>query len=392
MPQIHTYSPLILAVNWRSEICTDNQLRLAELQGVLASVNGITIHANDWPIGYGDLAHDNLPLFFQPTARITLDEACRETDVSEMALYIYDDCIAIAYIVFNHPAHLLPNDGQISRRSDELIALYASELCQTLFQAKSGKLFIAAKDYIVMKSLNQQHLKYGKLLWTARTAVGNTDWDVSSWLGENVSDANHLFIGSGNSWLKQAQQLSDFNRIMIFAQFHAAIFDLYENILNQSLKDFTRFSDKNMMKESDMQRHQTLIDHLDYININFSSACYGTQSIRREMLQQFQTSWQVAEQQQRIEKLADLVQQRLLRLKQDAIRQQNKFTQGLLGFLGALGLLGLVMDIKSFSHSFHSNQESTLLSLFADLSPDLLLFVTLSLVLVVSIIIYRNHE
>ncbi len=390
MTNIHTYSPISLAINWRSEICTDNAIRLQELQEILNDCSDISIAGIDWPLGYGDLNHDNLPLFFQPVAVISLIEACLEPDIKQADLYIYDDCCAVAHIVFADIANDSPNDVALSKRTEEIINVYAKSVCQTVFQATSRQAFIGVNDYVVMKSLDNIALQHGRVLWTARTHIGQADWDIETWLGEYHCSSDYLRIGSGNSWLINPSLGEHFHRVMLFAQYHSAIYSQYESMLNTSLNAFNRFSQQIVMKDSDIQRHQTLVDHLDYININYSSACYGTQSTRREMLQHFQNSWQIDEQQQRIVKLAELVQQRLQRLKQDSLRQQNKITQGLLGFLGALGVIGLLFDLKSFSHSIDDN--SPIMALLADISPDVLLGGAMLIAMAVSLLVYRNHE
>ena len=390
MSEIHTYSPVSLAINWRSEICTDNQTRFNELRDILADCTDVSIEPIDWPLGYGDLQHDNLPLFFQPAAIIQLLAADQDNDIKSADLYVYDDCVAVAHVVYDTAEEECPDDALLSKRTSSLIGKYGNSLFQCLYNTNSKPTFMGVDDYVVMNNLDPASLERGHVLWTARTHIGSAQWDIDAWLGEYHSNSDVLCLGSGNSWLINPALQEHFHRVMLFAQYHAAIFNQYESMLNNSLNTFNRFSSKIAMNDTDIQRHQTLVDHLDYININYSSACYGTQSIRREMLLQFENAWQTTAQQQRIDKLAELVQQRLQRLRQDALRHQNKMTQGLLGFLGALGVIGLLFDLKSFSHSMDSH--SPVMATLADMSPDALLGGALIIVVAVSFLLYRNHE
>lgn len=138
--------------------------------------------------------------------------------------------------------------------------------------------------------------------------------------------------------------------------------------------------------------HQYRNDHIDFISIQYSAAQAGMQGKRRLLLAQFDNAWQVKEQEHRLQQLAQLVQKRLDRLVDESRRAQTRSIQTLLAFLGALSLLALVVDLASLSNDIEHSDTLGILDVFALISAENVLSITVLVVVMLTALFYKNHE
>jgi len=81
--KLETYSPVIVPINWQSELIIDNHQRLSFLIKHFSHIESLTINSSTWPMGYGSLEHDNLPMFYQPAAIFNIAGFITEYDVEK---------------------------------------------------------------------------------------------------------------------------------------------------------------------------------------------------------------------------------------------------------------------------------------------------------------------
>jgi hypothetical protein len=394
---VYTFSPICLPVNWQTELVTDAEEKYRTLQDLLAKFPGVDIQPCRWPMGYGSLAHDSLPVFYQAAAEISLPSMMQEDDVLGASLFCYDNCLAVLVVELQTSVDLDNiDDLAISQRIETLATGYLQPLLCFLYEQESRGRLIAPASYKVYAD-TKTTLCEGRPLWVARMLVQSpslTADHYQAWL-QNVDDASDLFLlGSGNSLLCDYAHLADIQRVMVLSQFHAALMLRTESLLDKTLTQFNGayFEQTHSQLHDSVDLHQYRNDHIEFISIQYSAAQAGTQGRRRQLLAQFDSAWQVPEQEQRLQQLAQLVQKRLDRLVDASRRAQTRSIQTILTFLGGLSLLALVVDLASLSNDMEHNETVGILDLFSLLSAENVLSVTVLIVVLLTAYFYRNHE
>ena len=51
-----------------------SQFSYSLLKNYLSTIKGVNIKPNNWPMGFGSLEHDNLPLLYQPSAILEVED------------------------------------------------------------------------------------------------------------------------------------------------------------------------------------------------------------------------------------------------------------------------------------------------------------------------------
>lgn len=386
-----------MPVNWQTELVTSADEKCRQLSGLLADFPGIAINPCRWPMGYGSLAHDNLPVFYQVAAEISLLAMMQEDDVANATLFCYDNCLAVLAIDLQTSADLNSlDDLAVSQRVEALATRYLKPLLSCLYDQEGGGRLIAPASYKVYAD-TRATLCDGKPLWVARMLVqspGLTPDHYRAWL-QNVDDGSDmLLLGSGNSLLCDPALLADVQRVMVLSQFHAALMLRTESLLDKTLTQFNGayFAKNNAQLHDSIDLHQYRNDHIEYISIQYSAAQAGMQGRRRQLLAQFDHAWQVPEQEQRLQQLAQLVQQRLDRLMETSRRAQTRSIQTVLTFLGALSLLALVVDLADLSNNMEHRSTLGILDIFTLLSAENVLSVTVLIVVLLTAYFYKSHE
>lgn len=394
----YTFSPICVPVNWQTELITNADEKFNELSNLLKDLPNITVNPCLWPMGYGSLEHDNLPLFYQPTAIIALLSMMQEEDVVDSKLYCYDNCLAILSINLQTSFDLDNiDDLAISQRIEALSEKYLKPILSHLYEQKSTGHLITPKAYKFYAD-SQATLCDAKPLWVARMLVKKTKLSPShyqQWL-LNIDDTSDIFLlGSGNSLLCDPKYLADAQRVMMLSQFHAALMLRTEELLKQTLTQFngSYFKNENLSNlQESIELHQYRNDHIEFINIQYSSAQAGMQGKRRQLLSQFTNAWNINEQEQRLQKLAKLVQGRLDRFIDNKKRQQARGIQTVLTFLGALSLVAIVIDLASLNNNLKHNDIMGILDIFTLVPPENVLNITIFVVVLLTAYFYKNHE
>jgi hypothetical protein len=398
MLNFETYSPINIPVNWQSELIIDNEQRYSLLQKYLSPISSVVVKPNDWPVGYGSLEHDNLPVLYQPAAIIEIPKLTNEQDVSHAQFYIYDNCLAILNLRLKVDSDITNiDDLAISKRIEELSEKYFAPILKQLYSLKAELPLMKPSDYKFFNN-DIDELTNGKPLWVARMLTqgkGLPAESYANWLKSVDSKTDYLQLGSGNSLLTEQQYFSDVNRIMIMSQFHVALMERIESLLKDNLKKFNiNYYNKNKLASlgKTVTEQQYRNDHIEYINIQVSAATAGVQGKRRELLQQFNLAWGFNEQRERVDQLTDLTQARIDRSLQDKLRQQNRGIQTLLAFLGSLGLISLVIDLVSIEGEVNHKDTTGLLDLFNFISAESFISLTAIIVILFTLYVYKNHE
>lgn len=394
----YTFSPICVPVNWQTELVNTANHKFDVLSKILELFPDIEIKPCEWPMGYGSLEHDNLPLFYQPAAVISLLSMKQENDVCEAKLYCYDNCLAILSVNLK-TSYNLDNidDLAISQRVEHLARLYLQPILKHLYEHTCSGQLISPKSYKFYAD-TEDTLCSGEPLWVARMLVKPPKLSTAhykAWL-QNVDDVSEIFhLGSGNSLLCEPDDLLNIQRTMVLSQFHAAVMLRTEELLKQTLTKFNgayfQKSKVNGLEES-VELHQYRNDHIEFINIQYSVAQSGVQGKRRALLSQFDNAWQIEEQQKRLGRLAELVQKRLDRFVIHNNRLQTRSIQTLLTFLGALSLVGLVADLASLSVGIKHQKSFGVLDVFTLISAEHVLNLTIFIVVLLTAYFYRNHE
>jgi hypothetical protein len=395
---VDTYSPLIVPVSWQSERVADNAQRFALLCSCLEGVTGISVHPCEWPMGYGSLAHDLLPVFYQPVCVMEITGLAAREDVEHCALYVYDDCLAVLHLrlrVAAEPAQL--DDLAITRHVEALCEEEMRPVLRQVYRLPARPPLVAPGDYRLF-TFDEADLTAGRPLWVARmltAADGHSEERYSGWLQNVEEETEYLLLGSGNSLLRDRRYFSDVHRMMVFSQFRAALVNRIENLLEENLGLFNAsYYDKRVEASlyASLRAHQFRNDHIEFLEIQYSSARTGVQGPRRRILRQIDSAWETDEQGERIGRLAGLVQTRLDRMLNNKLRRQNRAIQTLLGFLAALGLSSLMVDLVGIQGDIQHASTVGSLDVFSYVAAENVLNLTFLVVILTTLYFYRSHE
>lgn len=394
---IYTFSPICVPINWQTERVTSTKEKCRVLSGLLDKFPGVAVKPCQWPTGYGSLEHDNLPVFYQVAAEVSLLAMMQEDDVANAALYCYDNCLAVLAVDLQTAADLNDiDDMAITRRIEALAARYLQPMLSQLYDQQGTGNLIAPKSYKVYAD-TRESLCCGEPLWVARMLVqspGLATEHYHDWLQGVDDSSDEYMLGSGNSLLCDPAHLTDIQRVMVLSQFHAALMLRTESLLEKTLTQFNAayFDRQKVQLQESVDLHQYRNDHIEFISIQYSAAQSGMQGKRRQFLAQFDNAWQVQGQGQRLQQLAQLVQTRLDRLVDESRRAQTRSIQTLLAFLGALSLLALVVDLAGLSIDLEHSDTLGILDLFTLVSTETVLSITVLVVVLLTALFYKNHE
>jgi hypothetical protein len=398
MLNFEIYAPIHIPINWQSELITNNEQRYALLQRHLLAINGVNTKPHDWPMGYGSLEYDNLPVLYQPCAVLEIPATEAEQDISHVKLYVYDNCLAVLNLRLTVSEDIANvDDLVVSKRVEEISYKYLSPILKMIYLLIPDSPLINPRDYRFFNN-DKEELTNAKPLWVARMLTQGKQCSAEyylDWLKNVDTQTEFLKLGSGNSLITNEQHLSDVHRIMVMSQFHAALMYRIEGLQKDDLKKFNgSYYNKNELPslDSSFTSQQYRNDHIEYINIQISAAAAGVQGIRRELLQQFNVAWGFDEQRERINQLTNLTQARIDRLVQGKLRQQNRSIQTLLAFLGSLGLISLIVDLIGVEKDVSHDDTSGLLDLIQLTPAEHLLSLTVIIVIIFTLYFYKNHE
>lgn len=398
MLKFEIYAPINVPINWQSELVIDNEQRYSLLKNYLSTIKGVNIKPNNWPMGFGSLEHDNLPLLYQPSAILEVEDFETEDDISHSNIYVYDNCLAILNLGLIVNTNIINiDDFGITERVEELSKKHLEPILKLIYLSTTKPPLINPRDY---KFFNNEKLELtnAKPLWVARMLTQDkniTSKHYIDWLKSVDSGSEFLKLGSGNSLLTNDKYFLNVHRIMVMSQFHAALMNRIENLLKENLKKFNgNYYNKKVLNSlsSSFSNQQYRNDHIEYINIQVSTAASGIQGSRRELFQQFNLSWQFNEQQERVNQLTSLVQARIDRLLQSKLRQRSRSIQTLLSFLGSLGLISLIVDLISVENDVNHDDTLGLLDLIKLLPAESLIGLTVLIITLLTFYFYKNHE
>ena len=395
---IFSYSPICVPLNWQTECLINSEERFPLIKELLSEDTSLSVVENSWAMGYGNLTCDNLPLLYQPAAVIKPANLLAEPDVIDGAVYCYDNCLAILFIELKIEENLDSlDDSNITQRIETLSQTFISPILERLYYYPGGGKLIAQQKYQFFDD-TKDTLCNAKPLWVARTLVKHPDIAETayfSWLKNIDERSDSLLLGSGNSLILDSEAIQDVHRVMILSQFQSALMARTEDLLKRTLREFnSAYFNKSMVNQLNegITIHQQRNDHIEFINIQFSASVAGVQGIRRSLLSQFQAAWLFDEQQERINKLSSLIQERLNRSISQQLSKQNRGIQTLLTFLGSLGLVGLVIDLISLNASTDHVKTHGLLDIVSYFSTENLLSISLLMIVVFTWYFYRNYK
>jgi hypothetical protein len=240
MTIIHTYSPVTLALNWQSELISHQDERLQIMKELFVDSN-VTVNAPAWPMGYGSLDHDNLPILYQPSAMLTFEKQPLPDTVKHCALYCYDNCLAVLHIELNMQSDVDElDDMAITEHVNTLSDTLLKSVLQTLYDQTKYTRLIPVKRYRFYTP-KELALLSAKPVWVARMVQCEQSVSESAytaWLKNIDVASDELWLGSGNHLLRHSDAFDDVHRMMVLSQFHVALASRIEDLLKHTLKKF----------------------------------------------------------------------------------------------------------------------------------------------------------
>lgn len=386
---IYTFSPILIPVSWKSELVKSIDDKYNTLKSIFMDL-GYFSNKCDWPIGYGSLEYDKLPVFFQPTSYIDLNTSDWNGAIKS-ELYIYDDCISVLYMEID----LDLSDIEVSDYVERYAKKELSGLFYSLFEYDDIGCFISPKKYETFK-IDKIELCSSVPKWVARTRISSyEDCEFENWLPCIDSKSDSVLLGSGNSVVLNDDCFFDFKRVMIFFQFYYTLMNNSEDLLKDILRNFNSNFYASSMKERYVENYkvvQYLNDHIEYVEIQFSSSIAGMQGKRRAISDQFVEAWKIDDLQNRVSKYTCLVQQRIEREIDRKRRVASKRIQTALTMIGVLSLLSIVLDLSTFNREFKNGYIISVLKIFDYLKEEMMLNIVFLVSFVLVFVFYRRYD
>lgn len=447
--KIRTLSPV------RSPISADSERRAAEaLLGhpahyeVGASPPGIipdsrALEEFEWPWanGYGTLAHDNLPVFFQPFSCYHVkihEDVCSENllsllkehsgEVETCCLYLYDDTVALLQVdvVFEATAG---NLGLLleSHELDRALSGFAKSLYQDMiypefrkYVSRFGKKSSRSLEPSLSRLRNPNELTVFRdvaftrtkapesyVLWTGRYIVASPDI-LDSALGDSLcrwvsysGSKTALFedrqiVGSGNILVlnddPEAAGESWFRGLSI-CQYYNAILSIYGGVLKSSYSKLNEYVDaprrKNQKLNTLMRDITRSLDHLEFTRLEFNDAVVGVQAERAKVVQVACDAWKLEELIGSALERTNLIRSKITRLLEARKSEQNRSVELILSGIGGVALIDLFISLTTASRDLREDDIPGILDAFLWLQPDGSIALSTALLVLISAYIYH---
>lgn len=398
MIEVDTYAPILVPINWQSERVYDRSERITIINRLMSQISHVLVDSDEWGVGYGSLEHDNLPLMYQPSVILRLAELEAEDDLSNAKLYIYDNCIAVLHlrILVNSGIEGI-NDLAITNRVEGVSKKHIAPILSEIYELRVNYPLIQPSKYRFF-NFDKESLTSARPFWVARMITKKEKLPISmymDWLVKVDQESAYLLLGSGNSLMTDLEFREDVHRIMVLSQFHSALMVSVETLLKEGLNKFNSeyYRSRNSSSlDSSLKEVQYKNDHIEFVNIQMSSVVSGVQGRRREILKQFVNAWEFSAQRERIQSLIDLNQNRIDRLLQRKLRNQNRSIQTLLAFLGSLSLVSLMVDLIDLNNDIEHDSTVGLLDFIGSIPAENLLGLSGLIVVFLTLYFYLNHE
>ncbi|RBW49972.1 hypothetical protein [Marinobacter sp. F3R11] len=394
-----------------------------------------------WTNGYGTLAHDSLPKFFQPfdcydintsdlpdqsenLGRITKDwsgeiEACQ--------LFLYDDTIALLRLdVLIRVDDPTLDDLIASGSLDRTLSDGTGDIYRTLiypsFQVYCKEF---PRRFGKNKSTPEQELRDpnqltvfkdvrfdsntapdNHVLWTGRCIVISPD-ELSHPIGEklrhwvsysgSIEDLSHQrhYVGSGNILVVDEEpeaNRQDWFRGLSICQYYNAILFIYGSILKSSYSQLTDMLGARRTRNSELNRLMgdiTLsLDHLEFTRLEFNEARVGVQGDRTDIVEDTCAAWKLDKLITGTLERTDLIRSRIARLLDARKSRVDKTVELILAGIGGVALVELFISLTTTARSLPIDDFPGILDIFLWLPPNGAIALSSLLLLMIFIYIY----
>ncbi|MBJ6136688.1 hypothetical protein [Marinobacter litoralis] len=440
--RIATLSPV------RSPISANSEHRAAKaLQGGSGEARRRLLPASDallpfdwpWANGYGTLAHDSLPVFFQPFDCYEIDHAAaRERsenlaricddwngEIESCQLFLYDDTVALLRLdvmiqVDEATLATLVETGQLDRTlSDAAGDVYGALIYPAFqtycreFSSRFGKSKAGDEQQLrdpnkltVFKDVEfrEATAPASHVLWTGRSIVASPDeldqpvgellrqWASYAGSLDDLKQARH-YVGSGNILVVSDQPQDcrdDWFRGLSICQFYNAILFIYGAILKSSYSQLTDLLGAKRARNGELNRLMANItvslDHLEFSRLEFKEARAGVQANRARIVEDTCAAWQLDTLISSALERTDLIRSRIARLLEARKSRVDKTVELILAGIGGVALVELFISLTTASRNLPRDDFPGILDVFLWLPPNGA--IALSSALLVTIFIY----
>ncbi|MBZ0335007.1 hypothetical protein [Marinobacter sp. AL4B] len=440
--RIATLSPV------RSPISANSEHRAAKaLQGgsgyggkrLLPASDALTSFDWPWANGYGTLAHDSLPVFFQPFGCYDIDTAaaqersenlariCHEWngEIEACQLFLYDDTVALLRLdvmiqVDEAMLATLIESGRLDRTLSDAASDVYGALIYPCFQAycrefsgrfgkrKSGdeQQLRDPNKLAVFKDVAFKEITApdSHVLWTGRSIVASPEeldqpvgellrqWASYAGSLDDLKQARH-YVGSGNILVVGDQPQDcrdDWFRGLSICQLYNAILFIYGAILKSSYSQLTDLLNAKRTRNGELNRLMANItvslDHLEFSRLEFKEARAGVQAERARIVEDTCAAWQLDTLISSALERTDLIRSRIARLLEARKSRVDKTVELILAGIGGVALVELFLSLTTASRNLPKDDFPGILDVFLWLPPNGA--IALSSALLVAIFIY----
>lgn len=414
--EIWTVAPFTVDINFYS--LTKTKEDFTAFQNVLAADGILTqtfhVEAIGWPFGYGTVEHDDIPLFFQPAARLRLRDDVltgrfwgpggRAAKSSEV--HIYDDGIAILLTQWDAAPDDLRRTGFDRTLTDATVALFAALLRPRLqdLSAVRARLPGVLRDhdeYLVTREGNEIA---DAPIWVARSvlvtgkAADDTDLSWISGVPDTPCMAGPMamFVGSGNCVFTDrsgtgAQLRQTWIRTMSMSQFYSVTLQRFQSGLLSELRTLS-LGGKGRKRKKIVETIVQKLDHLEFFRLQHERAVYGLQGRRRQMYAHIYETWNGDAHLRNAIGWAEFLRQKIARYYASRRILQSRMLKGMIAAIGGFTLFDLAVVLLGASETYKDDQVYGLLDILRGTPADTLLMVTGGFLLIVAVIAFMEDR
>ena len=359
---------------------------------------GLTLEKPTWPFGYGDLHHDNMPVYFRPLGIVSVDSGILKNinpSLSFTKLFLFDDGVGIIVTECNE-------GFTATSESDLTMSRMARDIFQDIFSDWLREVEVSLLDrnvpsFVYADSRRVANLNAGQgfeVYWSARSVISNSPghYDVwKRWVNaamENVAGGRgEISVGSGNSFLFESVESDelfmkdDLIRAMVFSQVVATMLTKLQIAIREDIRGIARSNFKRYGRLS-VGSAEARLDHLDFIKLQYERAVFGFQGARRPLVKIITYAWNIDEQFENVAGWANIMKDRLSRKYRKKRIRQGRTIQVVLAIVGAASLIDVAISLIGAGISFPEDNVRGLLDLIKGAPADLVINVSLAFILV----------
>lgn len=431
MITIKTFTPVRSPINTQSEIrasfCEQKNKEFKALIDSLLCEEFPNTLNDTTQNGYITTQSDNLPNFFMPLyvgkvdlTSIDLEYANTQhwfsvATVRNANIHVYDDTLSIIQLEIELPLSDLIlskiKDKSIEKDLNILNEKIYKKIIHPRFVTISSNIngikkkfsvhnalikpdnFTIFNDIFFNSEVSFDPLWTGRVLFLPNDVAERKRQELSNWLEYSLEDIPTSYkVAPGNIVVFNENEVvkDDWSKVLLSLQ----IYNSYLSVFNDILKEqYSILNDDKVMKNKSLgkllNKTKKIVEHINFINLEFNELIVGTQNQRIIYLESVRKSWKLELLTQNTLHRSLLIKDRVSAINEENSYAIRKTVELLLAGIGCLSIIDIFVTLISTSKNLKQDNIIGVFDLFRMVPQDVMSWI--SIIFVSAILLYLRR-